>query len=257
MNTDSLEIAGESFSSRLFVGTGKFSSGPILQKTIQSSESELVTVAMKRANPKGLEDSILDYIQDTKVRLLPNTSGVRDAKEAVFVAQMAREALETNWLKLEIHPDPKYLMPDPVETLLATEELAKDGFIILPYCHADPVLCKRLEDAGAAAVMPLGSPIGTNRGLDSREFLKIIIEQSNLPVVIDAGIGAPSHAAEAMEMGASAVLVNTALAIAKDPERMGFAFKQSVDAGRLAYLSGLGAKNQYAQATSPLTGFLN
>jgi thiazole synthase len=257
MNTDSLEIAGESFNSRLFVGTGKFSSGQILQKTIQSSESELVTVAMKRANPKGMEDSILDYIQDTKVRLLPNTSGVRNAKEAVFVAQMAREALETNWLKLEIHPDPKYLMPDPVETLLATEELAKDGFIILPYCHADPVLCKRLEDAGAAAVMPLGSPIGTNRGLDSREFLKIIIEQSNLPVVIDAGIGAPSHAAEAMEIGASAVLVNTALAIAQDPERMGFAFKQSVVAGRLAHLSGLGAKNQYAQATSPLTGFLN
>ena len=257
MNTDSLEIAGESFNSRLFVGTGKFSSGQILQKTIQSSESELVTVAMKRANPKGMEDSILDYIQDTKVRLLPNTSGVRNAKEAVFVAKMAREALETNWLKLEIHPDPKYLMPDPVETLLATEELAKDGFIILPYCHADPVLCKRLEDAGAAAVMPLGSPIGTNRGLDSREFLKIIIEQSNLPVVIDAGIGAPSHAAEAMEIGASAVLVNTALAIAQDPERMGFAFKQSVVAGRLAHLSGLGAKNQYAQATSPLTGFLN
>jgi thiazole synthase len=257
MNTDSLEIAGESFNSRLFVGPGKFSSGQILQKTIQSSESELVTVAMKRANPKGMEDSILDYIQDTKVRLLPNTSGVRNAKEAVFVAQMAREALETNWLKLEIHPDPKYLMPDPVETLLATEELAKDGFIILPYCHADPVLCKRLEDAGAAAVMPLGSPIGTNRGLDSREFLKIIIEQSNLPVVIDAGIGAPSHAAEAMEIGASAVLVNTALAIAQDPERMGFAFKQSVVAGRLAHLSGLGAKNQYAQATSPLTGFLN
>ena len=175
MISDPLEIAGESFHSRLFVGTGKFSSGETLQKTIENCQSELVTVAMKRANPKGLQDSILDFLQDKSVRLLPNTSGVRDAKEAIFVAQMAREALETNWLKLEIHPDPKYLMPDPTETLLATEELAKQGFIILPYCHADPVLCKRLEDAGASAVMPLGSPIGSNRGLDSREFLKIII----------------------------------------------------------------------------------
>ncbi len=257
MITDPLEIAGESFHSRLFVGTGKFSSGEILQETIENCQSELVTVAMKRANPKGLEDSILDFLQHKTVRLLPNTSGVRDAKEAIFVAQMAREALETNWLKLEIHPDPKYLMPDPVETLLATEELAKQGFIVLPYCHADPVLCKRLEDAGASAVMPLGSPIGSNRGLDSREFLKIIIEQSNLPVVIDAGIGCPSHAAEALEIGASAVLVNTALAVANDPPVMGIAFRKAVEAGRLAFLSGLGSKHENAQATSPLTGFLN
>ena len=170
---------------------------------------------------------------------------------------MAREALNTNWLKLEIHPDPKYLMPDPIETLLATEELAKEGFVVLPYCHADPVLCKRLEDAGASAVMPLGSPIGSNRGLESREFLRIIIEQSELPVVVDAGIGAPSHAAEALEMGASAVLVNTALAAAKDPLQMGIAFRKSVEAGRLAYLSGLGGESRTAQATSPLTSFLD
>ncbi|MEK9772343.1 MAG: thiazole synthase [Opitutae bacterium] len=257
MAEDFLEIAGESLKSRLFVGTGKFSSGEVLRDTVRNCQSELVTVAMKRANPTGLDDSILNYLTEKNIRLLPNTSGVRDAKEAVFVAQMAREALETNWLKLEIHPDPKYLMPDPVETLLATEELAKQGFIILPYCHADPVLCKRLEDAGASAVMPLGSPIGTNRGLETREFLKIIIEQSNLPVVVDAGIGRPSHAAEALEMGASAVLVNTALAVAKDPPSMGIAFRKSVQAGRLAYLSGLGGRQEYARATSPLTGFLS
>lgn len=256
MTNDALEIAGESFNSRLFIGTGKFSSGEVLQQTVRNCQSELVTVAMKRANPEGMDDSILDYLTGENIRVLPNTSGVRDAKEAVFVAQMAREALETDWLKLEIHPDPKYLMPDPVETLLATEELAKQGFIILPYCHADPVLCKRLEDAGASAVMPLGSPIGTNKGLKSRDFLKIIIEQSNLPVVVDAGIGSPSHAAEALEIGASAVLVNTALAVAKDPPSMGIAFRKSVEAGRIAHLSGLGNTNEYARATSPLTQFL-
>ena len=177
MSTDFLEIEGVSFSSRLFVGTGKFSSGECLQKTIESCGTELVTVAMKRANPRSDEDSILDYLTNEKIRLLPNTSGVRDAREAVFVAQMAREALGTNWLKLEIHPDPKYLMPDPVETLLATQELVKDGFVVLPYCHADPVLCKKLEDSGASAVMPLGSPIGSNRGLESREFLNIVLHR--------------------------------------------------------------------------------
>ncbi len=256
MQNDILNIGGESFHSRLFIGTGKFSSGEILQQTIESSATQLVTVAMKRANPNGPADSIIDFIPQDRVKILPNTSGVRDAKEAIFVAQMSREALETNWLKLEIHPDPKYLMPDPVETLLATEELAKLGFVVLPYCHADPVLCKRLEDAGAAAVMPLGSPIGTNHGLKSREFLKIIIEQSNLPVIVDAGIGAPSHASEALELGASAVLVNTALAVAKDPPNMGSAFRKAVEAGRLAYLSGLGAAKSTASPTSPLTAFL-
>lgn len=256
MKNDILNIGGESFHSRLFVGTGKFSSGESLQRTIENSATELVTVAMKRASPNGSADSIIDFIPQDRVKILPNTSGVRDAKEAIFVAQMAREALDTNWLKLEIHPDPKYLMPDPVETLLATEELAKLGFVVLPYCHADPVLCKRLEDAGAAAVMPLGSPIGTNHGLKSREFLKIIIEQSNLPVIVDAGIGAPSHASEALELGASAVLVNTALAVAKDPATMGTAFRKAVEAGRLAYLSGLGDTNRSARPTSPLTAFL-
>ena len=190
MNCEKLEIAGENFDSRLFVGTGKFSSGETLSQVIEYTGTEMVTVALKRANiGDESRDSILPHIQKSGVRILPNTSGVRDAKEAVFVARMAREALETNWLKLEIHPDPKYLMPDPVETLLATEELAKEGFIILPYCHADPVLCKKLEDAGASAVMPLGSAIGSNRGLDSREFLRIIMEQASLPVIIDAGIG--------------------------------------------------------------------
>jgi len=256
MKNDILNIGGESFHSRLFVGTGKFPSGESLQRTIKNSATELVTVAMKRASPNGSADSIIDFIPQDRVKILPNTSGVRDAKEAIFVAQMAREALDTNWLKLEIHPDPKYLMPDPVETLLATEELAKLGFVVLPYCHADPVLCKRLEDAGAAAVMPLGSPIGTNHGLKSREFLKIIIEQSNLPVIVDAGIGAPSHASEALELGASAVLVNTALAVAKDPPTMGTAFRKAVEAGRLAYLSGLGDTNRSARPTSPLTAFL-
>ena len=258
MSDGILKIADQSFDSRLFVGTGKFSSGETLSQVIEYSETEMVTVAMKRANPKDqARDSILPFIKKCGVRLLPNTSGVRDAKEAVFVAQMAREALNTNWLKLEIHPDPKYLMPDPVETLNATQELAKDGFIILPYCHADPVLCKKLEDAGAAAVMPLGSAIGSNRGLDSREFIRIIIEQASLPVIIDAGIGRPSHAAEAMEMGASAVLVNTALAVSNDPMRMAIAFKDAVRAGQSAYLAGMGSESSDAQPTSPLTGFLS
>lgn len=254
---DFLQLGGESFSSRLFVGTGKFSSGQMLSKVVGSSGTEMVTVAMKRANPKGREDSILDFLGDDKVRLLPNTSGVRDAKEAVFVAKMAREALGTSWLKLEIHPDPKYLMPDPIETLLATEELVKEGFTVLPYCHADPVLCKRLEEAGSSAVMPLGSPIGSNRGLESREFLRIIIEQAKVPVVVDAGIGSPSQAAEAMEMGADAVLVNTALAVAEDPIAMARAFRQGVDAGRTAFLAGLGGVSEVADPTSPLTAFLD
>ena len=189
--------------------------------------------------------------------LLPNTSGVRNAKEAIFAAQLAREALGTNWLKLEIHPDPKYLLADGEETLAATRELAKDGFIILPYIQADPLLCKKLEDAGAAAVMPLGAPIGSNRGLQTRDFLRIIIEQSNVPVIVDAGIGAPSHAAEALEMGADAVLVNTAIAIAQNPVKMALAFKLAVEAGRLAFESKLAPQYFAAHASSPLTAFLN
>lgn len=252
----SLKIADKEFTSRLFTGTGKFASNEKMQAAIAASGSQMVTVAMKRIRLEDKEDDMLMHIIRPDVQLLPNTSGVRNAKEAIFAAQLAREAFETNWLKLEIHPDPRYLLPDPVETLKATEELAKMGFIVLPYCQADPVLCKRLEDAGAATVMPLGAPIGTNKGLQTREFLKIIIEQSNIPVVVDAGIGAPSHAAEAMELGADAVLVNTAIAVAGNPIEMAIAFKMAVEAGRMAYESGLAEKSVIAEASSPLTAFL-
>ena len=255
--TDNLMLGDIEFTSRLFVGTGKFESGDLLKKSVSSSGSQMVTVAMKRANPGSNEDSILDFLDYETVRILPNTSGVRDSKEAVFVAEMAREALQTNWLKLEIHPDPKYLMPDPIATLEATKELVQAGFIVLPYCHADPVLCKKLEEAGAAAVMPLGSPIGSNQGLQSREFLRIIIEQATVPVVVDAGIGAPSQAAEAMEMGADAVLVNTAIAVSNDPVSMGAAFGKAVRAGRTGRLAGMGKARNVASATSPLTSFLS
>ena len=187
---------------------------------------------------------------------MPNTSGVRDAKEAIFAAELAREALETNWLKLEIHPDPKYLMPDPIETLKAAEALVRAGFVVLPYIHADPVMCKRLEEVGCAAVMPLAAPIGSNAGLSARRFLEIIA-QSSVPVIVDAGLGAPSHAASAMELGADAVLVNTAIATAQDPVQMGAAFKLAVAAGRMAYEAGQAAPSLQAQASSPLTEFLN
>lgn len=252
-----LVIGGREFNSRLFVGTGKFSSNPLMEKAIIASGSEMVTVAMKRVDMQNPEDDILVHINRDHIQLLPNTSGVRDAEEAVLAAQLAREAFGTNFIKLEIHPDPKYLLPDPIETLKATEVLAKMGFVVLPYIQADPVLCKRLEEAGAATVMPLGAPIGTNKGIITRDLIEIIIEQSNIPVVIDAGIGAPSHAAEAMEMGADAILVNTAIAIAGNPEQMALAFKQAVEAGRLAYESGLGVQRRHAEASSPLTSFLD
>ena len=253
-----LTIAGKEFSSRLFLGTGKFPSNKIMGQAIIASGTQMATTAMKRVDlDNSDEDDMLKHILQKDIILLPNTSGVRNAKEAVFAALMARESLQTNWLKLEIHPDPKYLLPDPIETLKATEELAKLGFIVLPYIQADPVLCKLLEEAGAATVMPLGAPIGTNKGLLTRELLEIIIEQSNVPVIIDAGIGAPSHAAEAMEMGADAVLVNTAIAIAKDPIAMARAFRLGVEAGRMAYESGLGKIAKSAMASSPLTSFLD
>ncbi|MBQ5873117.1 MAG: thiazole synthase [Bacteroidales bacterium] len=253
-----LIIAGQEFESRLFLGTGKFPSNQIMGKAIEASQTQMVTTAMKRVNiENSKEDDMLSYINREKVILLPNTSGVRNAKEAVFAAQMAREALETNWLKLEIHPDPKWLFPDAIETLKATEELVKDGFIVLPYVQADPVLCKQLEEVGAATVMPLASPIGSNKGLVTKDLLEIIIEQSNVPIVIDAGIGAPSHAAQAMELGADAVLVNTAIAIAGDPVAMAEAFSLAVKAGRAAYESGLALSSNIAQASSPLTEFLN
>ncbi len=253
---DKLIIAGKEFSSRLFLGTGKFGSNRLMHEAIEASGSEMVTVALKRLNTNEEHDDLLANILGHSITLLPNTSGVRTAKEAVLAAKLAREALETNWLKLEIHPDPRYLLPDPIETLKAAEELVKEGFIVLPYINADPVLCKRLEEVGTAAVMPLGSPIGSNKGLQTKAMLEIIIAQSNIPVIVDAGIGAPSHAAEAMEMGADAVLVNTAIAVAGNPVQMAEAFKLAVIAGRMAYLSGLGKQALKAVASSPLTAFL-
>lgn len=251
-----LKIADKEFSSRLFIGTGKFGSAKEMEKVVLASGSELVTVALKRVDLETETDALLSHLQHPQINLLPNTSGVRTAKEAVFAAQLAREALETNWLKLEIHPDPKYLLPDPIETLKAAEELVKLGFIVMPYCPADAVLCKKLEEAGCAVVMPLGSPIGSNNGLQMRSMLEIIIAQSKIPVVVDAGIGAPSHAAEAMEMGAGAVLVNTAIAVSQDPVEMAKAFKLAVQAGRMAYEAKLGVKKKTAEASSPLTSFL-
>ena len=254
-----LIIAGKEFSSRLFLGTGKFDSNEKMSQAIEASGTEMVTIAMKRVELGNSEDDMLRHVVRPGLQLLPNTSGVRNAEEAVFAAQMAREAFGTNWLKLEIHPDPRYLLPDSVETLKATEQLVKLGFVVLPYCQADPTLCKHLEEAGAATVMPLGAPIGTNKGLRTRDFLQIIIEQATVPVVVDAGIGAPSHAAEAMELGADACLVNTASAVAGNPVAMAVAFRQAVEAGRTAYEAGLGAVSESleADASSPLTAFLN
>lgn len=255
--TDILTIGGREFKSRLFVGTGKFASPDIMLEAIKASGSEMITVAMKRVNMMNeATDDMLTHINREHVQLLPNTSGVRDAEEAVLAAQMSREIFGTDFIKLEIHPDPKYLMPDPIETLKATEILAAEGFTVLPYIQADPVLCKRLEEVGSAAVMPLAAPIGTNKGLRTRDMLEIIIEQSNVPVIIDAGLGAPSHAAEAMEMGADAVLVNTAIAVAGNPVEMAVAFRLATEAGRMAFLAGTAATLQYAEASSPLTSFL-
>lgn len=252
-----LIIGNKEFSSRLFVGTGKFRSNELMAEAIKASGTQMVTVAMKRIDMANREDDMLRHIVADGIQLLPNTSGVRNAEEAVLASQLAREAFGTNFIKLEIHPDPKYLLPDPVETLAATEQLAKLGFIVLPYIQADPVLCKRLEDVGSAAVMPLAAPIGTNKGLVTRDLLKIIIEQSRVPVVVDAGLGAPSHAAEAMELGADAVLVNTAIAVAGDPVRMAKAFADATVAGREAFEAGLGIVSSCAEASSPLTSFLD
>ena len=255
---DILTIGGRDFRSRLFVGTGKFSSNRLMLDAILASGSEMITVAMKRIDMDNEEeDDMLRHINREHVQFLPNTSGVRDAEEAVVAARLARECFGTDFIKLEIHPDPKYLLPDPIETLKATEILAAEGFKVLPYIQADPVLCKRLEEVGSAAVMPLGAPIGTNKGLKTRDLLEIIIAESRVPVVIDAGLGAPSHAAEALEMGADAVLVNTAIAVAGDPVEMAVAFKLAVEAGRKAYLAGLGSVASVAAATSPLTSFLD
>jgi len=258
MNSSKLVIAGTEFSSRLFLGTGKYGSSVLMAQSLAASGTQLVTVALRRVHTNGTPDNILAHLDCSRYRLLPNTSGVRNAQEAVLAAELARDALETNWVKLEIHPDQKYLMPDPIETLKAAQELVQRGFVVLPYVHADPVLCKQLEEAGCAAVMPLAAPIGSNSGLESRAFLEIIIAQSNVPVIIDAGLGTPSHAAAAMELGAHAVLVNTAIAAAADPVAMGHAFKLGVQAGRMAFESGPAGRSikSLASATSPLTEFL-
>jgi len=253
---EQLIIAGKTFGSRLFLGTGKFSSNQLMEQAILASGTEMVTVAMKRIDLQNENDDMWKHIAHPHIQLLPNTSGARTAEEAIFAAQMAAEAFGTKWLKLEVHPDPRYLLPDSVETLKATEQLVKLGFTVLPYCQADPVLCRQLEEAGAATVMPLAAPIGSNRGLATRDFLQIIIEQSSVPVIVDAGIGAPSHAAEAMEMGADAVLVNTAIAVARNPVAMAEAFRKSVEAGRQAFEAGLGTIALTANASSPLTAFL-
>ncbi|WP_108648986.1 thiazole synthase [Dongshaea marina] len=251
-----LQIADKSFKSRLFTGTGKFGSSQQMCEAIAASGSELTTMALKRVDLAHGDDGIIEPLQKLEVNLLPNTSGAKSSKEAIFAAELAREALSTHWIKLEIHPDPRYLLPDPIETLKAAEILCNKGFVVLPYCGADPVLCKHLEEIGCAAVMPLGAPIGSNQGLQTRALLEIIIEQSRVPVVVDAGIGSPSHAAEAMELGADAVLVNTAIASARDPIAMGRAFKLAVEAGRIAYRSGLATPITQASASSPLTEFL-
>jgi thiazole synthase len=259
-STVPLTIAGRAFRSRLILGTGKFPSPESMRDALAASGAELVTVALRRADLSGGKDpyaNILEFLDPERYLILPNTSGALNASEAVRLARLARAAGLPNWVKLEIHPDPRYLLPDPVETLLAAEELVRDGFVVLPYINADPVLAKRLQDVGTATVMPLGSPIGSNRGIQSRDQIRIIIEQATVPVVVDAGIGAPSHAAEAMEMGADAVLVNTAIAVAGDPIRMATAFRQSVEAGRSAFEIGLGATLDTASPTSPLTGFLD
>ena len=253
---DYLVINGRRFRSRLMVGTGKFSSPEVMQEAIRASGTEIVTVALRRVELDNPEDDLLRYIDPKKYLLLPNTSGARDAEEAVRLARLARAAGCEPWVKLEVTPDPYYLLPDPVETLKAAEILVKDGFTVLPYINADPVLAKRLEDVGTATVMPLGAPIGTNRGIRTKAQIEIIIEQATVPVVVDAGLGAPSHAAEAMEMGADAVLVNTALAVTSNPRLMAQAFKKAVEAGREAYLAGIPEKSIKAQASSPLTGFL-
>lgn len=254
---DKLTIASREFGSRLLVGTGKFSSSEVMAQAIDRSGTEIVTVALRRVDIDNENDDILSAIDRNRYLLLPNTSGARDAEEAVRLARLARAATGINWLKLEITPDPYYLLPDPVETLKAAEILTKDGFVVLPYINADPILAKKLEDAGAATVMPLASPIGSNQGLKTRAALEIIIEQANVPVVVDAGLGLPSHAADAMEMGADAVLINTAIATAADPVEMARAFKLAVEAGRTAFNSGPRAAARIASASSPLTGFLN
>jgi thiazole synthase len=254
---DPLVIAGRTLRSRLFVGTGKFATPQAMVAAIEASGAEVVTVALRRVDLHDPADSMLSHIDPERYLILPNTSGARNAEEAVRIAKLARAASGWDWVKLEVTPEPHYLLPDPVETLAAARQLVKLGFTVLPYMNADPVLARHLEDAGCAAVMPLGAPIGTSRGLRTREQVAIIVEQANVPVVVDAGLGLPSHASEAMEIGADACLVNTALAIADDPAEMGRAFALGVEAGRRAWLAGAGGESRIARASSPLTGLLD
>src|ERR1700734_398919 len=259
MQSVPIRIADREFQSRLLVGTGKFPSNLVMRDALEASGTQIVTVALRRADLSGRHDpfaNILDFIDPARYLLLPNTSGAMNADEAVRLARLAASAGLPKWVKLEIHPDPHYLLPDPVETLAAAEILVKEGFVVLPYINADPVLARRLQEVGAATVMPLGSPIGSNRGLETRDQIRIIIEQATVPVIIDAGLGAPSHVAAAMELGPDGVLVNTALAAARDPSRMARAFRDAVEAGRTAWEVGLGAPSRIANPTSPLTGFL-
>lgn len=256
MTDDTLNLGGVSFSNRLLTGTGKFAANALIPKMLMASGSQMITVALRRIDPNAPSDSILDVIPKD-VTLLPNTSGARNAEQAVRIARIARDSGCGNFIKIEVITDMKYLMPDNWETLRATEILAKEGFIVLPYVLPDLPLAKRLEDAGAAAVMPLGAPIGTNRGLETKPLIELLIENCRVPIIVDAGIGRPSHAAQAMEMGADAVLVNTAIATARDPEAMGRAFDLAVRAGRAAYLAELAGESKLARASSPLTGFLD
>ncbi|AQT67419.1 Thiazole synthase [Anaerohalosphaera lusitana] len=253
---EKLKIADKEFTSRLFIGTGKYSSNADMAKAIDASGSEMVTVALRRVDIRNENDDMLAAVDRDRCVLLPNTSGARDGEEAVRLARLTRAASGINWVKLEVTPDPYYLLPDGGETLKAAETLVNDGFVVLPYINADPILAKKLQDVGTATVMPLASPIGSNQGLTTRAAIEIIIEQATVPVVVDAGLGLPSHAAEAMEMGADAVLVNTAIATAGDPAAMAEAFKLATEAGRTAYLAGKAAISKTANASSPLTGFL-
>jgi len=253
---DLLTIAGRSLGSRLFLGTGKFPSPESMSDALAASGTEVVTVALRRVDLDSPQDNLLHAVDTDRYLLLPNTSGAANAEEAIRLAKLGRAAGCGNWIKLEVHPDPKYLLPDPVETLKAAEILVKEGFVVLPYIGADPVLAKYLEEAGTATVMPLGSPIGSKQGMRTKDLIAIIIETAGCPVVVDAGLGAPSHAAEAMEMGADAVLVNTAIAVADDPIAMAMAFKKGVEAGREAFLAGIAQPQKDAEASSPLTGFL-
>jgi thiazole synthase len=250
-----LQIAGRSFRSRLLVGTGKFRSHEVMRDALVASGADIVTVALRRVDLDRPGDDILGFVPPG-MTLLPNTSGAVDADEAVRLARLGRAATGADLVKLEVTPDPRTLAPDPIFTLRAAELLVAEGFVVLPYCSADPVLCRHLEEAGCATVMPLGAWIGSNRGLRTRDAIEVIVAQAGVPVVVDAGLGVPSDAAEAMEIGASAVLVNTAIAVAADPVQMARAFALATEAGRLGYLAGPGAVSATAEASSPLTGFL-